>query len=99
MATTGSLLANQRNPSPVAGKNPKNGSSGIKLSVHVPPPSLEYANLVVLKPRTLEKSLTAVTRFAGFRGSTAMCSSASGSVVVGITVGPTPEGLPLRSEE
>src|SRR3954471_6478716 len=90
MATTGSLLASNV-PSRVAGKVP---TVGTKASFHVVPPSAETVYLVVLVGRgwpvlAIEKSLMAATRVLVSPGTTAMCSSDSGLVVVVVTVGPT----------
>jgi hypothetical protein len=76
-------------------------SRGTKLSVHVslPPFPYEKAYFVVFEPPRREKSLIAATIMAGPvvnglplestvlpGGATAMCSSASGPEVVGVTV-------------
>jgi hypothetical protein len=58
-------------------------------------PAAVQSGAVVLNPPRREKSLMAATRFEESRGSTAICSSASGMVVVGVTVGPTLEVAPL----
>src|SRR5215469_5905273 len=54
------------------------------------------ANLLVLNPALSEKSLIIATRLLKFDGSTAMCSSASGTVDVGVIVGPTVYGDPEK---
>src|SRR5712692_7982370 len=95
MATTGSLLASHDWPSLV--ESTPFASNGTKTSVQLPPaPAFsEKAYLVVLKPPRCEKSLIAATSFAGSRGSTAMCSSAAGNVVVAETTAPAAYGAPL----
>src|SRR5947208_7502109 len=87
IATVGSLLASQKKPSPVMRKPSPKGSIGTSLSVHVAPLSVEKTYFVVLTPPPARsKSLTAATRLLGLFGSTAMCSSASGKVLVGVTI-------------
>jgi hypothetical protein len=86
MATTGSLLACQTWPSPVAGIPPERGT---KLSFQLPPLFLETENLLVLNPPFSEKSPIIPITFLKLLGSTATCSSASGTVVVRVFLGPT----------
>jgi hypothetical protein len=86
MATTGSLFACQTCPSEVTGKPPDRGT---KPCVQLNPLLLEKANLLVLKPPFNEKSLIIAIRFSKLLGSVAMCSSASGTLEVGVIVAPT----------
>src|SRR6266567_3516389 len=84
LVTLKALFTCQTCPSAVAGKPPERGT---KFSVQLVPPFLETANLLLLNPPFREKSLIIATRLLTFRGLTAMCSSASGTDVVGVTVG------------
>src|SRR6476659_4460147 len=94
MATTGSLLACQVAPSEVTSRPEL--FRGTKRCVQLPEPPLvvDTTYFVVLNPPRSEKSLIAATSKLEFSGSTAMCSSASGWVVVGVTVVPTVYGEP-----
>src|SRR5216110_16496 len=100
MATTGSLFASQVCPSPVMGYPPWSTGALVatKPSCQLLPLSVLTVNLVVFQLvspgkfqglRVEEKSLMAATSIFGLFGSTAMCCSASGTVVVVLTVGPT----------
>src|SRR5712691_8392804 len=93
MATTGSLLACQTCPSLVAGKPPERGT---KFSAQLAPLFEEKANLLRLNPPFWEKSLIIAIRLLKLLGSTAMCSSPSGTVVVGVIVAPTVYGEPEK---
>ena len=89
IATTGSLLACHTAPSDVTSKPELLRGTKRCTQLPAPPFVVETTYLVVLKPPRSEKSLIAATKSFEFSGSTAMCSSASGLVVVGVTVGPT----------
>jgi len=93
MATVGSLLACQLWPSAVLGKPPEVGT---KLWDQLEPSVVENAYLLRLNPPFWEKSLIMATRWLKLVGSTAMCSSASGEVVVGVMVAPTEYGEPEK---
>src|SRR6266851_5072449 len=92
---TGSLLASHTCRSLVTRAPLASEGTNASVQLSVAPLLSENEYFVVLNPPRCEKSLIAATRLDAFFGSTAISSSAAGTLVVACTIDPTLYAGPL----